>query len=178
MNPWYKTISQSAPSGINMYRTPLPQQAGPYMVLSLKIGLSCGCDLCLWVLFAYKFRSNYSWLLFCTYFLWWGQLPAIVVWWMGRFTGCVGAAFLPCSMYTYSSVHRSQYPLINQHHYHRVHIGVEMIWRSVPGTCTTEYTELQPLLSGVHSVMRVKSVLAGEGGGCTPTPSHYIYPYQ
>ncbi len=33
-------------------------------------------------------------------------------------------------------------------------------------------------VSGVHSVMRVKSVLAGEGGGCTPTPSHYIYPHQ
>ena len=32
---------------------------------------------------------------------------------------------------------------------------------------TTEYTELQPLLSGVHSVMRVKLALAGEGGGCT-----------
>jgi hypothetical protein len=43
---------------------------------------------------------------------------------------------------------------------------------------STEYTELQPLLSGVHSVMRVKSVLAGEGVGCTPTPSHYIYPHQ
>jgi hypothetical protein len=43
---------------------------------------------------------------------------------------------------------------------------------------TTEYTELQPLLSGVHSVMGVKLVLAGEGGGCTPTPSHYIYPHQ
>jgi hypothetical protein len=43
---------------------------------------------------------------------------------------------------------------------------------------TTEYTELQPLLSGAHSVMRVRSVLAGEGEGCTPTPSHYIYPYQ
>ncbi len=43
---------------------------------------------------------------------------------------------------------------------------------------TTEYTELQPLLSGVHSVMRVKLVLAGEGGGCTPTPSNYIYPHQ
>jgi len=28
---------------------------------------------------------------------------------------------------------------------------------------TTEYTEKQPLLSGVHSVMRVKSALAGEG---------------
>jgi hypothetical protein len=36
----------------------------------------------------------------------------------------------------------------------------------------TEYTELQPLLSGVHSVMRVKLALAGKGGGCTPTPSH------
>jgi hypothetical protein len=23
--------------------------------------------------------------------------------------------------------------------------------------------------------MRVKLALAGEGGGCTPTPSHYIY---
>ncbi len=42
----------------------------------------------------------------------------------------------------------------------------------------TEYTELKPLLSGVHSVMRVKSVLTGEGGGCTPTPSHYINPHQ
>jgi hypothetical protein len=36
---------------------------------------------------------------------------------------------------------------------------------------TTEYTELQPLLSGVNSVMRVKLALAGEGGGCTPTPT-------
>ncbi len=35
---------------------------------------------------------------------------------------------------------------------------------------TTEYTELQPLLSGVHSVMREKSVLAGEGGGARPPP--------
>jgi hypothetical protein len=43
---------------------------------------------------------------------------------------------------------------------------------------STEYTELQPLLSGVHSVMRVKLVLAGEGGGCTPTPSLYIYHHQ
>ncbi len=34
----------------------------------------------------------------------------------------------------------------------------------------TEYTELQPLLSGVHSVMGVKSVLAGEGGGARPPP--------
>jgi hypothetical protein len=43
---------------------------------------------------------------------------------------------------------------------------------------TTEYTELQPLLSGVHSVMRVKFALAGEGGGCTPTPFYYIYHHQ
>jgi hypothetical protein len=35
---------------------------------------------------------------------------------------------------------------------------------------STEYTELQPLLSGVHSVMRVESVLAGEGGGARPPP--------
>ncbi len=35
---------------------------------------------------------------------------------------------------------------------------------------TTEYTELKPLLSGVHSVMRVKSVLAGEGGGGARPP--------
>ncbi len=35
----------------------------------------------------------------------------------------------------------------------------------------TEYTELvQPLLSGAHSVMRVKSVLAGEVGGACPPP--------
>ncbi len=43
---------------------------------------------------------------------------------------------------------------------------------------TTEYTELQPLVSGVHSVMRVKLALASEGGGCTPTPSYYIYHHQ
>jgi hypothetical protein len=47
-----------------------------------------------------------------------------------------------------------------------------------PSVYTTEYTELQPLLSGVHSVMRVKLALAGEGGGCTPTPSYYIYHHQ
>ncbi len=34
----------------------------------------------------------------------------------------------------------------------------------------TEYTEVQLLLSGVHSIMRVKSVLAGEGGGARPPP--------
>ncbi len=36
--------------------------------------------------------------------------------------------------------------------------------------CTTEYIELQPLLSGVHLVMRVKSVLTGEGGVARPPP--------
>jgi hypothetical protein len=39
---------------------------------------------------------------------------------------------------------------------------------------TTEYTELQPLLSGVHSVMRVKFALAGEGGGARPRPPPFI----
>jgi hypothetical protein len=33
-----------------------------------------------------------------------------------------------------------------------------------------EYTELQPLLSGVHSVMRVKLALTGEMGGARPPP--------
>ncbi len=43
---------------------------------------------------------------------------------------------------------------------------------------TTEYTELQRLLSGVHSIMRVKLTQAGEGGGCTLIPFHYIYHHQ
>jgi hypothetical protein len=34
----------------------------------------------------------------------------------------------------------------------------------------TEYTELQPLLSGVHSVMMVNLVLASEGGGVHAHP--------
>jgi hypothetical protein len=38
------------------------------------------------------------------------------------------------------------------------------------GVSVTEYTELQLLLFGVHSVMRVKLALAGEGGGCGPPP--------
>ncbi len=37
----------------------------------------------------------------------------------------------------------------------------------------TEYTELQWLLSGVHSIMMVKSAQPG-GGGCTPAPFHSI----
>jgi hypothetical protein len=43
---------------------------------------------------------------------------------------------------------------------------------------TTEYTEKQWLLFGVHSIMKVKLDQAGEGGGCTPTPYHYIYHHQ
>ncbi len=39
-----------------------------------------------------------------------------------------------------------------------------------PIVIITEYTELQPLLSGVHSVMREKLALAGEGGGAHPPP--------
>jgi hypothetical protein len=42
---------------------------------------------------------------------------------------------------------------------------------------TTEYTEQQSL-SGVHSIMRVKLAQAGDGGGCMPTPFHYIYHLQ
>ncbi len=45
-------------------------------------------------------------------------------------------------------------------------------------TETTEYTELQPLLSGVHSIMRVNLAQAAEGGRCTPTPFYYIYHHQ
>ncbi len=45
-------------------------------------------------------------------------------------------------------------------------MGPRRILRSSP----REYTELQPLLSGVHSVMRVKLALAGEGGGARPPP--------
>jgi hypothetical protein len=37
---------------------------------------------------------------------------------------------------------------------------------------------LQPLLSGVHSVVRVKLALAGEGGGCMPTPSYLPLPVK
>jgi hypothetical protein len=45
--------------------------------------------------------------------------------------------------------------------------------RSVIGT--TEYTEWQRTLSGVHSIMMEKLAQAGEGGGCTSFPFHYIY---
>ncbi len=42
----------------------------------------------------------------------------------------------------------------------------------------TEHTELQRLLSGIHSIMRVKLAQADKGGGCTSTPYHYIYHHQ
>ncbi len=55
---------------------------------------------------------------------------------------------------------------------------LQLLLSGVHSVMSTEYTELQPLLFGVHSVMRVKLALAGEGGGCTPTPSYYIYHHQ
>ncbi len=42
----------------------------------------------------------------------------------------------------------------------------------------TEYTEWQWLLSGVHSIMMVKSSQPGEGGGCMPTPFHSVYHHK
>jgi hypothetical protein len=44
----------------------------------------------------------------------------------------------------------------------------DVAWRV--GTTTAEYTEWQWPLSGVHSIMMVKSAQPGKGGGCTPTP--------
>jgi hypothetical protein len=54
-------------------------------------------------------------------------------------------------------------------------VATEYGLRSVIGT--TEYTEWQRPLSGVHvhSIMMEKLAQAGEGGGCTPFPFHYIY---
>ncbi len=43
------------------------------------------------------------------------------------------------------------------------------------GSQSTVHTEWQWPLSGVHSIMLEKLAQAGEGGGCTPTPFHYIY---
>jgi hypothetical protein len=40
---------------------------------------------------------------------------------------------------------------------------------------TTEYTDWQRPLSGIHSIMMEKSARAGGGGGCMPTPFHYVY---
>jgi hypothetical protein len=40
------------------------------------------------------------------------------------------------------------------------------------------HIERRLLISGVHPFMVEKSSLAGKGGGCTPTPSHYIYHHQ
>ncbi len=45
--------------------------------------------------------------------------------------------------------------------------------RTTGTVCTTEYTVQQTLLSGVHSIIRVKLAQAGEGGGL-----HYIYHHQ
>ncbi len=44
----------------------------------------------------------------------------------------------------------------------------------------TEYTEWQWPLSGVHSIMMQNSSQAGEGegGGCTPSPFHFIYHHK
>ncbi len=39
---------------------------------------------------------------------------------------------------------------------------------------TTEYTEQQRLLSGIHSIMRVKLAQAGEGGGAGAGPPPFI----
>jgi hypothetical protein len=38
-----------------------------------------------------------------------------------------------------------------------------------------KYTEGQQQLSGVNSIMMEKLAQASQGGGCTPTPFHYIY---
>jgi hypothetical protein len=37
------------------------------------------------------------------------------------------------------------------------------------------HTECQRPLSGESAIMMEKLAQAGEGGGCTPTPCHYIY---
>jgi hypothetical protein len=39
-------------------------------------------------------------------------------------------------------------------------------------------TAWQWSLSGVHSIMRVKSAQHGEGGGCMPSPFHSIYHHE
>ncbi len=49
------------------------------------------------------------------------------------------------------------------------------IWSVWPGNNHRVYTEWQRPLSGVHSITMEKLAQAGEGGVCTPTPSHYIY---
>ena len=43
---------------------------------------------------------------------------------------------------------------------------------------TTEYTEWQWPLSGVHSIMMVKSAHPGEGGGARPPPFSLSIPSQ
>jgi hypothetical protein len=53
--------------------------------------------------------------------------------------------------------------------------GFRSVIGSLLGPQTIEYTERQRPLSGVHSIMMEKLAQAGEGGGCTPFPFHYIY---
>ncbi len=57
------------------------------------------------------------------------------------------------------------------HHDVTLHLST-LLWGQ-----STEYSEWQRPLSGVDSIMMVKLAQAGEGGGCTPTPFHYIYPH-
>jgi hypothetical protein len=70
------------------------------------------------------------------------------------------------------------YPRSARSHPHRIctsHLGDG---RFMSGVYSTEYTELQRLLYGVHFIMRVKLAQVGKGGSCTPTPFHYIYHHQ
>jgi hypothetical protein len=46
---------------------------------------------------------------------------------------------------------------------------------SIFGLHNRLYTEWRLPLSGVHSIMMEKLSQPGEGGGCTPTPFHFIY---
>jgi hypothetical protein len=44
-----------------------------------------------------------------------------------------------------------------------------------PGKITEYNAEWQWPISGVHSIMMEKSALAGDDGGCTPTPFHSVF---
>jgi hypothetical protein len=69
-------------------------------------------------------------------------------------------------------------------------LSLFFLFKGVAGTCTgtqtllstveltTEYKEWQWLLSGVHSIMMVKSAQPGDGFGCTPSPFHSIYHHE
>ncbi len=76
---------------------------------------------------------------------------------------CRGRDWLNCIEGLHSMLHRpfgyTVYMQDNKHAYalnHRVR------------------TEWQLPIYGVHSIMMEKSALAGEGGGCTPTPFHSV----